>query len=382
MSLEAVSGKDQLEFFINQLKTEIYDMKQKSKDINQLRDQYAYLENQYRQLLDAKADMEYQQTKQIQYNQDTLTSLNIELDDVRAQNARAEEDQDLALEKVRQLILQNQDLSSEVVSFQNKNGAEEAAVGRVKRDIERLEVDFKEQQHRQQKQRQEISRHLDMRNARDHDIQNYQARIESMNRDCDTHEQRISHLQHVLEEKNERSASLSSSIAQTTSRAKEQNLELQGLDKELMYQEQTNEKLRHLQNDLQKQNEQDYYRGKDLEQVLVQALATQRELEREAEHVQFDIDALKAQNMKNQGDQVEMQQEIEALNKHLNLLNQQNYELSVELEKFIEADEVVRKGLNRREKVEQIRHKVDDAIRKSQAEVERRTSPERGARRH
>jgi hypothetical protein len=32
-----------------------------------------------------------------------------------------------------------------VASFQNKNGAEEAAVGRVKRDIERLEVDFKEQ---------------------------------------------------------------------------------------------------------------------------------------------------------------------------------------------------------------------------------------------
>jgi peptidoglycan hydrolase CwlO-like protein len=65
-----------------------------------------------------------------------------------------------------------------------------------------------------------------MRNARDHDIQNYQARIESMHRDCDSHEQRITHLQHVLEEKNERSASLSSSIAQTTSRAKEQNLEL------------------------------------------------------------------------------------------------------------------------------------------------------------
>jgi len=118
-----------------------------------------------------------------------------------------------------------------------------------------------------------------------------------------------------------------------------------------------------------------------LEAVLQQANATKRELEREAEHVQFDIDALRAQNGKNQSDQHEMQQEIEALNKHLNLLNQQNYELSVELEKFIEADEVVRRGLNRRDKVEQIRHKVDDAIRKSQAEVERRRSPERGARR-
>jgi len=115
--------------------------------------------------------------------------------------------------------------------------------------------------------------------------------------------------------------------------------------------------------------------------VLAQASCTKRELDREAEHVSFDIDALKAQNMKNSSEQYEMQQEVEALNKHMNLLNQQNYELSVELEKFIEADEVVRKGLNRRDKVEQIRGKVDDAIRKSQAEVERRRSPERGARR-
>lgn len=115
--------------------------------------------------------------------------------------------------------------------------------------------------------------------------------------------------------------------------------------------------------------------------MLAQANATKRELEREVEHVGFDLEALKAQNGKNGEDQFEMQQEVEALNKHMNLLNQQNYELSVELEKFIEADEVVRRGLNRRDKVEQIRGKVDDAIRKSQAEVEKRRSPERGARR-
>lgn len=92
-------------------------MKQKSKDINQLRDQYAYLENQYRQLQDSKADMEYQQNKQIQYNQDTLRALNLELDEVRAQNERAEEDQDLALEKVRQLMSENSDLGQEAAEF-------------------------------------------------------------------------------------------------------------------------------------------------------------------------------------------------------------------------------------------------------------------------
>jgi hypothetical protein len=77
-------------------------------------------------------------------------------------------------------------------------------------------------------------------------------RIQSMHRDFEAHDQRITHLQHVLEEKNQRNASLSSSISQTTSLAKENNLELQSLDKELMYQEQSNEKLRHLQIDLQK----------------------------------------------------------------------------------------------------------------------------------
>ena len=51
------------------------------------------------------------------------------------------------------------------------------------------------------------------------------------------------------------------------------------------------------------------------------------------------------------------------------LLNQQNYELSVELEKFIETDEVVRRTLNRKAKVEDIRHKVDEAIQRSMVEV-------------
>jgi hypothetical protein len=52
-------------------------------------------------------------------------------------------------------------------------------------------------------------------------------------------------------------------------------------------------------------------------------------------------------------------------------------QLSVELEKFIETDEVVRRTLNRKAKVEDIRHKVDEAILKSMLEVQQRRSPER-----
>ena len=59
------------------------------------------------------------------------------------------------------------------------------------------------------------------------------------------------------------------------------------------------------------------------------------------------------------------------------LLNQQNYELSAELDKFIQTDEMVRSSLNRRGVVEDIRHKVDEAIQKSVMEVQSRRSPDR-----
>jgi len=47
------------------------------------------------------------------------------------------------------------------------------------------------------------------------------------------------------------------------------------------------------------------------------------------------------------------------------------------LEKFIESDETIRRTLNRKGKVEEIRHKVDEAIMKSMIEVQNRRSPER-----
>ena len=69
-----------------------------------------------------------------------------------------------------------------------------------------------------------------------------------------------------------------------------------------------------------------------------------------------------------------MQDEIDALNEHMNLITAQNYELSSELQKFLQTDELVKSKLNRRSVVEDIKHKVDTAIMRSQQEVEARRS--------
>lgn len=53
-------------------------------------------------------------------------------------------------------------------------------------------------------------------------------------------------------------------------------------------------------------------------------------------------------------------------------LNNQNYCLQKELEDFVEADEAVKRNLDRKYKVENIRSRVDDVIKRSQLEVEQR----------
>jgi hypothetical protein len=71
-------------------------------------------------------------------------------------------------------------------------------------------------------------------------------------------------------------------------------------------------------------------------------------------------------------DQIDLQAEVEALDKHMANLNNQNYSLQKELESFIESDEQIRKGLDRKQQVETIRYKVDDVIRRSEIEVQER----------
>ena len=60
-------------------------------------------------------------------------------------------------------------------------------------------------------------------------------------------------------------------------------------------------------------------------------------------------------------------------------MTQQNYELSNELQRFLQTDEVVKTKLNRRQTVDEIRNRVDAAVRRSQREVDERRSPRKSS---
>ena len=61
----------------------------------------------------------------------------------------------------------------------------------------------------------------------------------------------------------------------------------------------------------------------------------------------------------------QLQAEIEALKSHIRVLQRQNEDLTKELDTFVEANEQIRTRLDRRSRVESIRHKNDAQLQNS-----------------
>ena len=128
-----------------------------------------------------------------------------------------------------------------------------------------------------------------------------------------------------------------------------------------------------------KANEYEYIQSKEHQLRHQELLVVLQKAEQDGESVSYEVDRLKSHSEQMYSDQIELQAEVAALDKHMANLNNQNYCLQKELEGFIEADDQVRKGLDRKDQVEKIRSKVDDVIRRSQYEVQTRVSNAREA---
>ena len=90
---------------------------------------------------------------------------------------------------------------------------------------------------------------------------------------------------------------------------------------------------------------------------------------REQDDLRFATQSMQAQN-------ADMRAEVDALQHHCNVLAGQNVELNTELERFVDTDEQIRQTLNRRDRVESLRHRTEQEMRVSYANLER-SSPRR-----
>ena len=152
---------------------------------------------------------------------------------------------------------------------------------------------------------------------------------------------------------------------------------IHGLDIEINNYERGNGYLIDEQKHKLAKNSAEYNMAHDLTANLQGLEAKFYSMEVEERSKNTDLEAVNYSNQALMDRNLDLKSEYEALQKHSLLLNQQNKDLQRELDTFVETDDVVRRNLDRKVKVDEIRYKMDAAMRTSH-EMLTRHSPVRG----
>lgn len=150
---------------------------------------------------------------------------------------------------------------------------------------------------------------------------------------------------------------------------------IHGLDIEINNLEKANGMLVEEQKHKLSKNSHEYNTAHELTSALQGLEAKYYSLEVDERSKNTDLEAVNYSNQALMDRNLDLKAEYEALQKHSLLLTQQNKDLQRELDSFVETDDIVRRNLDRKEKVSMIRSKVDYAVHESGAHVVRSRSP-------
>jgi chromosome segregation ATPase len=122
------------------------------------------------------------------------------------------------------------------------------------------------------------------------------------------------------------------------------------------------EKYRNENIDLQKRIDTESSRNIELTTSIKELEAKIRAKEDQIMFMRKELEGARYSNSALLDNNSNLQVEIDSLNNHIRVITIQNEELTRELDQFVETDDIVRRNLDRKDKVYQIRSKVDNAI--------------------
>lgn len=128
--------------------------------------------------------------------------------------------------------------------------------------------------------------------------------------------------------------------------------------------------------DLQRQAEGEDARNRDLTSQVFERENRLRNTDDQLMVSRKEQDNLRFSNNNLMERNSDLKAEIDAVQSHCNVLQGQNKDLNIELERFVQTDEQIRATLNRRDRVMDLRNKTEHEIQRSAVEVER-ASPQR-----
>lgn len=153
---------------------------------------------------------------------------------------------------------------------------------------------------------------------------------------------------------------------------------IHGLDIEINNLEKANSMLVEDQKHKLSKNSVEYNAAHELTSNLQGMEAKYYSIEVDERSKNTDLEAVNYSNQALMDRNLDLKAEYEALQKHSLLLTQQNKDLQRELDSFVETDDIVRRNLDRKEKVYQIRSTIDNQAMGTGAIVQRSRSPIHG----
>eukprot|EP00347_Sterkiella_histriomuscorum_P012525 403368242 len=378
---------DQKDLIIAQLKAEAFELRQKDRDYRQLHEQYLSVKHKYQQLVDEKKRNETELQSRIEYQFSASRSMKREAEDLRVINEDLQNN--MNVQNYQNRRRKGEDLSIDQQGLHRLADDKQQQLETIKLECQRksditqsVSLDAKDKERELFKSQDEVKQThsqnevLRAQNASKH------KKLECLQRDnaqFSSEAERIAlrnrDLLNEIEGKHVQERRLEQEI-------REKQAQLQDYKERIsLYEKNTHETERKLQNE-NIRSEEIVQRLRTLKQQLDEteeklrrSQNRRREIQSEMERNDRENQELRRNKARLDDDQIDLRDQINAMNKHCDLLAKQNDELAQELQLMVETDELVRERLNRRERVLQIRNHNEDQLLRSRVQMERSKSP-------
>jgi len=127
--------------------------------------------------------------------------------------------------------------------------------------------------------------------------------------------------------------------------------------------------------DLQRRIDQEGCQNVELSGAIKELEVKIRQKEDQLMYMRKELEGARYSNSALLENNSNLQIEIESMNNHIRVVSHQNDELTKEIDQFVQANEVIRQRLDRKNRVQEIRNRNDYNLQQSHAKVSHSRSP-------
>mmetsp|Transcript_39528 Transcript_39528/g.45983 ORF Transcript_39528/g.45983 Transcript_39528/m.45983 type:complete len:389 (+) Transcript_39528:51-1217(+) len=356
---------DQKDLIISQLKAELFELRQNERDYSELHTKLNNLEHRYNLLQEEKTLNERDFKARNEINSKTVQNLKFDCDGLKNElNALNGDLQDLRIDNngINELINSRSAeiarLKAELADLFDSNNALQGD----KRDLENAILRTKDECRK-------LEGDLNNSNVQGNELADKKQRLEKTIKDLEFDLDKIdgqnAQLQKTQDGLRIEIKNKNDNLRYAEQQLTDQKKHILGLEADLQDLKRAQEKLRYDAQTVQKNQENEYAKNLDAQAKLDNLGRLIADRENQIADLKRQYEGLKREHLDLVNSNDDLNHDIDAQARHLELLTAQNIELVNELEKYSEQDERARAILDRRDRVNELRAKTEGRMKQS-----------------